>query len=316
MISKRALIALPMLFAFLLSISLSSRAAAGSSINLRKALGSGYVCTTARGSVQFLSEDKLLLLVGPTENCYQSTTQLQLILLSLNGNILARKSWPSTFPIIVLPDNRIVVSEGSRLDVLNDRLESVQIVPLPRPDHLSMPYLKKRGADKVEVTANGDTFLYGGLPLARIEASDADPPIQRGDALVYSFCDGRYLVNRANILLEIKGGAPPATVASLKWVIPCEKYCQEYEAGNAYQVVTGTTRRVLVMSNGSRFPITDAAGLFPYFRLVVIDLDSGAEIYREENIFKTAKRIVTISPDGDLLATSDGTTLIVRRLRK
>ena len=69
--------------------------------------------------------------------------------------------------------------------------------------------------------------------------------------------------------------------------------------GNWHSGSTGRKRRILVYSNGSKFPITDAAGLFPYFRLQVFDFDSGAELYREEDITRTGDRSATISPDGD-----------------
>jgi hypothetical protein len=64
------------------------------------------------------------------------------------------------------------------------------------------------------------------------------------------------------------------------------------------QVSTGRRRRVLIYSNGSQFPVTDAAGLFPYFRLLVFDLETGVELYREEDIVRTDPGAV-ISPDGD-----------------
>jgi hypothetical protein len=81
------------------------------------------------------------------------------------------------------------------------------------------------------------------------------------------------------------------------------------------QVSTGRRRRVLIYSNGSKFPVTDAAGLFPYFRLQVFDLETGIELYREEDIVRTGDRGAAISPDGDRLATTDGQRVVVRDLR-
>jgi hypothetical protein len=71
----------------------------------------------------------------------------------------------------------------------------------------------------------------------------------------------------------------------------------------------------LVYANGSKLPITDAAGLFPYFRLQVFDFDTGTELYREEYIVRTGQRSAAISPDGDRLATTDGQRVVVRDLR-
>jgi len=80
-------------------------------------------------------------------------------------------------------------------------------------------------------------------------------------------------------------------------------------------VSTGKKQRVLVYSNGSKFPVTDAAGLFPYFRLQVFDVATGVELYREENIVRTGDRGAAISPDGDWLATTDGQRVVVRNLQ-
>ena len=90
--------------------------------------------------------------------------------------------------------------------------------------------------------------------------------------------------------------------------------CQAYDAGTHIEVSSGSKRRVLVISNGSRFPITDAAGLFPYSRLEIFDIDSTRSIYREDHITRTADRYACISPDGDLLATTDGRTVVLRKL--
>jgi hypothetical protein len=55
--------------------------------------------------------------------------------------------------------------------------------------------------------------------------------------------------------------------------------------------------------------------LFPYFRIQVFDLDTGSELYREEDVIGTGHRSAAISPGGDLLATFYGHVVVIRKLK-
>lgn len=133
----------------------------------------------------------------------------------------------------------------------------------------------------------------------------------------FEFDDGHTILqNGVSLDLRAENGSS-TPIGSLEWVVPpCKGYvnCQAYDAGTHIEVSSGQKRRVLVMSNGSRFPITDAAGLFPYSRLEVFDIDSRRSVYREEHMTRTGERYACLSPDGDLLATTDGRTVVLRNL--
>jgi hypothetical protein len=66
---------------------------------------------------------------------------------------------------------------------------------------------------------------------------------------------------------------------------------------------------------GTHVPVQGSFGLLPYFRVQVFDLDSGAEVYREEDEFRARDRVAVLSPGGDELVVCDGYTAAVHRLR-
>jgi hypothetical protein len=286
------------------------------SINLHKLLGSEHACFRGSRSIQFLSEDELLLLAGPTENCYRSVSQLELIVLSLDGRVLARKPWPSTFPTVILPSKRIAISNPTELQVLDDRLAIIQTLSFPDQSKPSSHFLSSDGPDRVRASGPNGSFVFGGTPLLYLRFDPSEGYQAGHPQLIYTRVDGRQLVREANQLSERQNGVTLRKIASLDWVIPCDKSCQAYDAGTAFEVATTKEHRILVISNGSRFPVTDAAGLFPYFRLEVFDLDTGAEIYREEYVTKTGQRSAALSPDGDLLAIFSDDSILVRKLKR
>ncbi|WP_353071030.1 hypothetical protein [Tunturiibacter gelidiferens] len=285
------------------------------SIDLHKVVGAEHACALGQRSVQFISEEELLLQAGPTEKCYQSVSQLELIVISLDGHILARKPWPSTFSTIVLPSKRIALSNLTELQVVNDRLATIQVLPLPDQAKSLGGFLSSESTDRIRLAVANGTLVFGGTPLLYLRF-DPRSEIKPGEPRpVYAEGDGRQLVLDGSHLSERGNEGTLRKIADLSWVIPCDKYCQAYDAGTAFEVVTTKERRILVISNGSRFPVTDAAGLFPYFRLAVFDLDTGAEIYREQFVTKTGERSAALSPEGDLLATFSGDSISIRKLK-
>jgi hypothetical protein len=255
---------------------------------------------------------------GPTENCYRSVDQLELNLISIDGRILSHKHWHSTYPGVVITPGRLVLEVPDGLEVVNRDLASIESVVLPHYPGVPFLGIEREGIAQegtVSVQTACHELMYGGEPLKLLKETAVAPASEA--QLIFRLADGRQLMEDGDSLIEVKSGSQGKTVANLSWAIPpCKKneYCQAYDAGVHFQVSTGKKRRILVFSNGSRFPVTDAAGLFPYFRLQVFDLDTGAELYREEDSFRTGVRSASVSPDGDLLAVFDGKTVILYRL--
>jgi hypothetical protein len=300
-------------FAILGSTSSSAQAQRLSKIDLHQASGSGYACRLYERPIQFLSEKALVLMSGPTEDCYRSVDQLELNVVAIDGRILSHKHWPSTDPGIVIAPGSLLLAIPDGLQAVGDDLVVVQSVGLPQ--HRGMPVFAVRKEGTVSLQLDGQWLIYSGPPLKVVE--DTKVSQMYNPQLIFRFADGESLVRDGESLIAMQEGSPNQTIASLKWVVPpCKKYefCQAYDAGVHFQVSTGQRRRLLVFSNGSRFPITDAAGLFPYFRLQVFDLKTGKELYREEDSFRTGERSASISPDGDLLALFDGKTVVVDKL--
>jgi hypothetical protein len=255
------------------------------------------------------------VLSGPPGDCYRSVNEIAINLISIDGHLIARKPWPSTDPGLVIDTGRLVLARSATLEVDDKDLTSIQSLDLP--PHRFMPMIVRSAQQNaVTVTMDGNKYIYGGTPLALLKQEE--PPEIGAIKRVFTFTDGQTIVRDGETLNAQSDGRAVRKIASLEWVIPpCGRYtyCQAYDAGVGIQVSTGEKRRILVYSNGSKFPVTDAAGLFPYFRLQVFDFDTGTELYREEDFLRTGQRSAAISPDGDRLATTDGQRVVVRDLR-
>ena len=286
-----------------------------SSISLKHALAPAAPCRNFLRPVQFFSETALVVLSGSPGDCYRSVGQVALNLISIDGHVLARKPWPSTDPGVVIDAGRLVLAGPTALEVDGKDLTPIQSIELP--PHRFTPVIERSDQQNaVAIAMDGVKYIFGGTPLALLKKEEASQ--RSASETLFSSIDGQVIVRNGESLDEQSEGHAVRKIASLEWVIPpCVRYmyCQAYGAGADIQVSTGEKRRILVYSNGSKFPITDAAGLFPYFRLQVFDFDTGAELYREEDIVRTDQRGAAISPDGDRLATTDGQTVVVRDLR-
>ena len=257
----------------------------------------------------------MLVLSGPSGDCYRSVSQIGLNLISIDGHLIARKPLPSTDPGVVIEAERLVLAGAAALEVDGPGLASVQSVKLPpHRFYPSVQRLDQQGAATVSI--DGKDYKFGGTPLALLNQQPEIP--QKGESRrLFTFSDGKVVVHDGEALVLEDAGHPIRKIADLEWVMPpCGRYtyCQTYGAGTSIQVSTGRKRRILVCSNGSKLPITDAAGLFPYFRLQVFDLDTSAELYREEDITRTGDRSAAIDPDGDRLATTDGEKVVIHDL--
>lgn len=292
----------------------AAHAQTASSIDLKRALSPQYPCRSFERPIQFFSETELLVLSGAAGYCYRSVDQLRLNLISIDGRVLATKAWHSTDPGLVIAPGRLLLATPSSLEVDNRTLTAIQ--SLRRPRQKAPPSLSVHQQGTVSISfPDGEGYLYGVSPLKllKVGASSQTGP----DQPVFKFADGQTVIRSGESLISSGGRNSSRTVMSLKWVIPpCGRYvnCQAYGAGFHFQVSTGKNRRILVISNGSKFPVTDAAGLFPYFRLQIFDLNTGKTLYRREEFLRTAERYASISPDGDRLATTDGKKVIIRVL--
>lgn len=283
-------------------------------IDLKHALEQATPCRTFQQRIQFLTETSLLLLSGPSGDCYRSVNQIALNVISTDGHLLARKPWPSTDPGIVIDGGRLLLARLDGLEVEDKSLTTIQLLELPPHRFMSsMQRTDEQGT--VVVSLDGRDYIYGGTPLAMLSQGQ---PSQRGTTKkLFSFANGQTITKDGEVLNLEGDGQATKKIASLDWVLPdCERYmyCQAY-APVSIQVSAGRKQRVLVYSNGSKFPITDAAGLFPYFRLQVFDVATGVELYREENVVRTGDRGAALSPDGDWLATTDGQRVVVLKLQ-
>ena len=257
----------------------------------------------------------MLVLSGPSSDCYRSVSQIDLNLISIDGHLIARKPLPSTDPGVVIEAERLVLAGAAALEVDGPGLASVQSVELPpHRFYPSVQRLDQQGAATVSI--DGKDYKFGGTPLALLNQQPEAQ--QKGERKrIFTFNDEKVIAQEGEALVLESAGHQIRKIASLEWVTPpCGRYtyCQAYDAGTSIQVSAGRKRRILVCSNGSRFPITDAAGLFPYFRLQVFDFDTGAELYREEEITRTGDRSAAIDPDGDRLATTDGEKVVIHNL--
>ena len=275
-----------------------------SSLDLGKVLKGKRLCIVGNGSVQFLNENELVLLVGPDADCYRTVQALELITLRMDGHVLARKPWPSTFPFVVLSGGRFAVSGIGEFTVLDHAFQEVQIVSFPVAEGSSI-FLQKEGSDSLLARLpHGGDFTYSGAPLVQTKQHET----KQDDRLIYERETGEAIVARGDHLFVVPSNGKDLHLADLTWLHDCNKLCQTWSGGTNW-AVSENGKRAVFTSAGTRFPVTDASGLFPFWRVLVIDLSTGKEIYRKEFGTKTSRRSAQLSPKGDLLLLSDGDEL-------
>lgn len=271
-------------------------------LNATKIMGGKRICHVGGNTLQFLDEHRLLVLAGPGPDCFHGVNDLELMVLSTEGTILARKPWPSTFPSVVLDSEQIAVSQVGAVTVLDSNLHDVLTVPVS--NEKSTIFLRKSWPDTlIARLPRGEEFALRGKPLQLV----GPVPTSSKETVIYNEGDGsRKITLVGQKLVSTNAASKATTLADLTWLFNCTTNCQSYDAGTGFNVSSHNALRAAFISNGSKFPVTDAAGLFPFCRIVVIDLTSGKEIYRKQFITKTGQRSAQISPSGDLLTMSDG----------
>lgn len=298
----------------LYAVGASAQARQVANLNTKHILGGDQACALVGSNVHFLSERYLVFFAGPDLSCYRAINQLELVVISTSGQVVAKKPWQSTFPIATLDGERLATADANNIVILDQHLQPVQTYPLPVSMQRSSVFLSRFGADTLMIRSpRGDTLELSGNPLQ--PSSNPIPPVTGDETTVFLAPDrSTYSYSPKNLFRTVPHGSK-SIIASLAWINPCDRWCQEYEAGFSYSLAAGSNPRILFASNGSRFPVTDAAGLFPYFRVEVFDLANGAELYRKEFVTKTGLRSATISPDGSMIALSDGRQIVLEQLR-
>ncbi len=307
-------VAIPTVLACVCAVGAFAQARQIANLDTKKILGTDQACALAGSNVHFLSAHYLVFFAGPDLSCYRAINNLELVVMGIDGQVVARKPWSSTFPIVVLGEARIATADTNNVVLLNDHLQAIQTSPLPQRMQGSSVFLSKFGTNTLLVSSpQGQTRAFDGDTLT----PTADPPkpsTGAGSPFLVAPDGSTYSYSPQKLFRTLDNGTELA-IASLSWVNPCTQWCQEYEAGMSYTLATSSSPRILFSSNGSRFPVTDAAGLFPYFRVQVFDLISGGELYRKEFITKTSVRSATLSPDGKLIALTDGQHIALEEIR-
>ncbi len=286
-------------------LCLDGFAQAPKALKLSNVLNGKRSCVLGNGSVQFLNKDELVLLAGLGNNCYKDISALELVTFSMDGRIIARKLWPSTYPFVAF-DSHVAISGDREIMVLDGKLQTVQTLVVPTADRAPFS-LAREGTATLLVRiphAGGDIFRYSGLPLVTVQ----NPVLASGDTLVLSRENNEAIVLRGKKLLTMQPGGGSRDLADLTWLQDCNKLCQSWSGGIAWAVSANGERSAFI-STSTRFPLTDESGAFPFWRVVVIDLSSGKEIFRKEFYTKTSRRSAQLSPDGKLLLLSDGDKL-------
>jgi hypothetical protein len=282
-------------------------------LDLRAILGASRVCVVPQ-SVRFISEEELIVLAGPTSECYDAVNQIEIVAISLDGHIVARRSWTSTDPGVVLTPERLVLPRSDGVDVLDKALQTIQTLRISR--HGGIVSIQATDTGILSVVTKEGTHSYAGTPLRPVDLRPSR--LIRGGDEVVSTLDGSWELARVNnTLVQQRAGAPSRVFVDLGWVAPsCEQrdFCQTDQSSIHFQTVMGKRSRILITASGTKVPVFSSFGLMPFFRMQVLDLETGAEVYREEDLFRARQRSAVLSPDGDLVVVSDGETATTHEL--
>lgn len=293
-----------------LGFALRCFAAQSTVIDLHSALGSTYSCEVS-SAVQFLTEDKLIVLAGPNPNCY-GVDGLEIVTMSLDGQVLARRAWNSSEMGLVLRPGRLVVPEPGGVTILDDSLRPIQTLRFG--SRKKTPEVAATDTGTLTLTSGEQSRSWFGTPLIETDTPHESPNPDAGQ--IISTGDGSWQLSYSGSSLVVTPrGGKPRTIADLSWVNPI---CDNRELCKTdalyFQVVLGKKKRVLITSLGTKVPVTLSFGLVHYFRAEIFDLDTGAEVYREEDFFRPKQRIAALSPNGDRLVISDGASAYIRLL--
>lgn len=279
-------------------------------LDLHSILGTAHLCSVP-GAIQFLTEDEFVALAGSSPECYTAVNEI--VAISLDGRIVARHAWTSTDMGLVLPPSRLVLPDLGSVTIVDENLKTIQTIRVGR--QRERPEISATDTGVLSITFDGQSRSYFGTPLKEVH-----PPVEydQGAGEIVSTGDGSWQLRYAvNSLVETRRGAPPRTLADLSWVNPpCEnrELCQSDSSALHFQTVLRKKNRVLITSRGVKIPLTSSFGLISYFRAQVFDLDTGGDIYREEDIIRPLERIAVLSPDGDRLIMSDGLSVLIHQL--
>jgi hypothetical protein len=94
-------------------------------LDLHSILGSAYPCSVPR-AIQFLTEDELAVLAGPSPECFAAVDSLEIVAISLDGRVIARRPWTSTEMGLALPSGRLVLPEFGGVTIVDENLRTTR----------------------------------------------------------------------------------------------------------------------------------------------------------------------------------------------
>jgi hypothetical protein len=261
--------------------------------------------------IQFVDTSTLVALIGSTSECWRDLPSEEIITFSLQGQLIARKPWPSTYSLAIILGARLVLTDSGGLTVFDRNLTLVQSVPYPSVPRMGV---ELRGV---------------GLPTLTIFPGNARPPTPSalaGDPLRLELLegetnsrhwpligDGAVLRWNEGKLVRSRNGVDERTF-DIPWLTDCNHLCRAWTGVQIANVSLGKYTRALLIAKGSKIPITDSGGLFPFTRILVIDLTSGKILFQQEFLSRQDKRNGAVSLDGSLIALSDEHHVVITSL--
>ncbi len=270
----------------------------------------GHLCSEFAHSLQFIGEDKLAILVSSHPDCSDYREELTLLIVDLHGKLVAKRNGPWTSAGLMLSGDRLIMSELDQLLVFDARLNLIQKLDVPADSFLrNRPGILSQDSHKIlRLQSAQADYLFSGNPLRLIDKTEKSPPVSLLASPIL-LNNGDTLRIEGKLVFAVSQSGAMHLAASTDWVKPCERLCQLDDPPTTYALADGPHPRLLMTYHGSRFPLTDAAGVFPYFRLAVYDIKSSKEVFRKQYVTHTASRVTDINLSGRLVAVGDPSSI-------
>ncbi len=227
---------------------------------------------------------------------------MELISFSITGQVLARRAWQSTFPFVTLKSAQVAETQGDDILIHDKSLQTVQAISLSSVPHISIQLQLANPPTAAAYPGYAKpprVFQLEGVPVHLSEIPKS--------AVVVTLQDGNTVEWSNPQLRRIWEGKVVKTY-DLSWLTHCNGLCQAWTGTQLVGIVPG---RALLVSKGSKFPLTDTGGLFPFTRILLLDLNSGQPLFEREYYTDQSDRAAALDFTGRLLAISDKTNLSV-----
>ena len=261
--------------------------------------GGKFICSGT--AALFIDQMTMVALVGTSPECYRDIKQVELISFSKDGQVIARKQWPSTFPFVTVPSGRLVVSTSDELLVLNSRLETLQSISLASVAHISV---------QLNIASPPTVAAYPGFARPPRVFQLFGDPIQMSEILsasdrIATTLGGDEVTWNGAELLRTRGGKT-VNAYDISWLRRCSGLCQAWTGVRLQGVVSNQSAAVvLLVAKGSKIPLTDSGGLLPFTRVLAIDLSSGKTLFEQEFLTDQMERSAALDTTGTLIDISD-----------